>query len=78
MAKRKVTDEVFIREYMKGGNQADIGARLGLRQSSVSLRAARLRRHGVALPSPPRASKLNRADYIAKLNAIISGEGLDG
>ena len=69
---RKVDDATFVREWIRGGAQSEIAARLGLTQGRVSAKAAQLRRKGVRLPELRNVRGRNCATHTAEeLNALI-------
>lgn len=68
-----VTNEAFVKAWMKGGTTGDVAERLGRSIVAVYGRAKRLRKIGVALPKLDRAPRGLAEVDVKALNALIKG-----
>jgi len=79
MAKKKsegtprVTNEEFVKGWVKGGTSEDVAERLGISRQTLYLRSRKLREAGVVLEALERKARGAVPIDVKGLNAIIKG-----
>jgi len=66
-----VTDEAFVKAWLKGGTTADVAARLDREVNAVYQRSHRLRKLGVNLPVLERNGRGPKVVDVKALNTLI-------